>query len=416
MSAWKQFLSQDIIVEPFELNKSFTFSASQFTDSNVDIDRYLGINGNFEFTQSLTGNNNDQYQVLIYNSAKELYYSNFLSSSYGSPLQTQSLFPGDNAAGDVFVGSPDSSGRYENYLQTTTNGVRYFPTGSSDKIVTLSIPSRLWGDYIQPESFVFEYSSSLTIIDDGEGNLNSSASFSWDTGELEYFYYSESVDFATFISDIQITWDTSTPPSGYTFISASWQGDPGRTPFIDVASGDPVQEIDNQDVTYDSDTGQMDSDGSIWIFQDTTGDTGPALFTWMSSSAIIKSISAGENVGNIIYPHGMAVLTNQNLPLGDITTLANVTCSFSSSFTIYETQYKATISPSEFNFTQNPSALSGSEGYVYDYITSSYFDPYVTTVGLYDEAQNLLAVGKLSQPLPTSRTTDTTIFINIDRT
>jgi hypothetical protein len=155
MSAWKQFLSQDIIVEPFELNKSFTFPASQFTDSNVDIDRYLGINGNFEFTQSLTGNNNDQYQVLIYNSAKELYYSNFLSSSYGSPLQTQSLFPGDNTAGDVFVGSPDSSGRYENYLQTTTNGVRYFPTGSSNKIVTLSIPSRLYGDYIQPGSFIY---------------------------------------------------------------------------------------------------------------------------------------------------------------------------------------------------------------------------------------------------------------------
>jgi hypothetical protein len=56
------------------------------------------------------------------------------------------------------------------------------------------------------------------------------------------------------------------------------------------------------------------------------------------------------------------------------------------------------------------------DGYIYDYLTSSYFDPYVTTVGLYDEAQNLLAVGKLSQPLPTSRTTDTTIFINIDRT
>ena len=35
--------------------------------------------------------------------------------------------------------------------------------------------------------------------------------------------------------------------------------------------------------------------------------------------------------------------------------------------------------------------------------------------GLYDDNQNLLAVGKLSQPLPISRTTDTSIFINIDR-
>ena len=323
MSAWKQFLSQDIIVEPFELNKSFTFPASQFTDSNVDIDRYLGINGNFEFTQSLTGNNNDQYGVLIYNSAKELYYSNFLSSSYGSPLQTQSLLPGDDTAGDVFRGSPDSSGRYDNYLQTTTSGVRYFPTGSSDKIVTLSIPSRLWGDYVQPGSFVYtcvSESISYTITDDSQGNLYTN----------------------------------------------------------------------------------------------------------------------GAYCGNIIYPHGLAVFTSlmdnkppstegygiseygEDMYGGGITVGAllstNATCSFSSSFTIYETQYKATVSPSEFNFSQNPSALSGSNGYIYDYLTGSYFDPYVTTVGLYDEAQNLLAVGKLSQPLPTSRTTDTAIFINIDRT
>ena len=48
-------------------------------------------------------------------------------------------------------------------------------------------------------------------------------------------------------------------------------------------------------------------------------------------------------------------------------------------------------------------------------MTGSYFEPYVTTVGLYNENQQLLAVGKLSQPLPLSSTTDTTILINIDR-
>jgi len=34
---------------------------------------------------------------------------------------------------------------------------------------------------------------------------------------------------------------------------------------------------------------------------------------------------------------------------------------------------------------------------------------------LYNDQQQLLAVGKLSQPLPLSPTTDTTILINIDR-
>jgi hypothetical protein len=52
---------------------------------------------------------------------------------------------------------------------------------------------------------------------------------------------------------------------------------------------------------------------------------------------------------------------------------------------------------------------------VYDFVTSSFFSPYITTVGLYNEAQELLAVAKLSQPLPTSRTTDMSILINLDR-
>jgi hypothetical protein len=94
---------------------------------------------------------------------------------------------------------------------------------------------------------------------------------------------------------------------------------------------------------------------------------------------------------------------------------SNVTCSFSSSYTLYETQYKCTIGADEFNYSNNPSIISGSEGQLYDFATGSFFAPYVTTVGLYDNSYNLLAVGKLAKPLPTSRTTDTTILINFDK-
>jgi hypothetical protein len=81
---------------------------------------------------------------------------------------------------------------------------------------------------------------------------------------------------------------------------------------------------------------------------------------------------------------------------------------------IYETQYKCTFRENEFNYTLNPTLQYDTSGSVYSYTTSSQWAPYVSTVGLYDEAQNLLAVGKLSQPLPTSATTDTTILINLD--
>ena len=419
MSAWKQFLASDIIVNPFVVNKGFTFPYSQFATGSdgelVGIDRFLGTNINWFDDQSTTGTISTEYQALIYNSAKQLYYSNFLSSSTGDNVAQPVLFPGSNTSGDVLIGGVESP-LYDNFLQSTLVPNRFWPTGSGEQITVISVPSKIYGEYIVPNSFIFDYSSSFKAYDDGEGNLYSSASFSWDTGELEYFYYSESLDWVSYTDPQEMKWASpSNLPAGYTFISASWQGAAGRTPFIDANTTDPVQEIDNQGITYDESTGVMQSDSSVWAFQDTTGDTGPALFTWVSSSTIIKSISSEELVGNIIYTHGIAVFTNQNLPLSNITTLANVTCSFSSSMTIYETQYKCTIRENEFNFSLNPSLLSGSEGDVYGFVTASYFSPYVTTVGLYDEAQNLLAIGKLSQPLPTSDTTDTTILINLDR-
>jgi len=94
---------------------------------------------------------------------------------------------------------------------------------------------------------------------------------------------------------------------------------------------------------------------------------------------------------------------------------SDVTISFSSSFTIFETQYNCTIGADEYNYSNNPTLLTGSEGFVYDFVTGSYFAPYVTTVGLYDDNHNLLAVAKLAKPLPTSKITDTNIIINIDR-
>jgi hypothetical protein len=314
--AYKQFLASDLKVLPFTVNKGFSLPQSQFatgSDSQLTgVDRFLGQNSSsFETNKTTTGTLSTQYQVLVYSSTQELYYSNFLSQSYGDVVQIASLVPGVNSEGDVLVGSTDSTGRYFNYLQSTLTASRYFPTGSNEFVGVISIPSKLFGDNIQPYSFNYTFISGSThiITDDGEGNL----------------------------------------------------------------------------------------------------------------------LSGGINVGNIIYPHGLAIITNQSLASGSVET-TNVTCSFSSSYTLYETQYKCTIRENEFNYTLNPSTVSSSysisgsfynfaypTGSVYNYVTSSYFSPFITTIGLYNENQELLAIGKLAQPLQTSNTTDTTILINLDR-
>jgi len=129
----------------------------------------------------------------------------------------------------------------------------------------------------------------------------------------------------------------------------------------------------------------------------------------------------GKQVGNIIYEAGLVVYVGVEGEGGN-TTFQNP--QWESSLTIYETQYKCTIRANEFNYSLNPSLTttygnngilnSGSATYK-DFVTGSDFSPYVTTVGLYNDNQELLAVAKLAQPLPTSQTTDTTILINLDR-
>ena len=76
------------------------------------------------------------------------------------------------------------------------------------------------------------------------------------------------------------------------------------------------------------------------------------------------------------------------------------------------------------NFTQNPTAcqteavlsgsLSYSGGLPKNNITGSEFAPYITTVGLYNDAHELIAVAKLGQPIPKSKTNDMTFVVKFD--
>jgi hypothetical protein len=149
-----------------------------------------------------------------------------------------------------------------------------------------------------------------------------------------------------------------------------------------------------------------------------TGNQG--LYDSMSAATTTPSTALGAIYGSASYGtnyvYGSVVTpTNLNTLINGFSTTNNFTCSFSSSYTIFEKQYKCTIRENEYNFTLNPSTIrNDATGSVYGFVTGSDFSPYITTVGLYDEQQNLLAIGKLAQPVPGSPTTDTTILINLD--
>jgi len=124
---------------------------------------------------------------------------------------------------------------------------------------------------------------------------------------------------------------------------------------------------------------------------------------------------SGAKVGDIIYTHGQVVITDQTTA-EELQTLLDYTASFQSSLEIFTHTYQCRSNQSQLNYSQNPSTYSNTPitGSINSNVTGSEFQPYVTTVGLYNDANELIAVGKLGQPIPKSKYVDTTFVVNFD--
>ena len=130
-------------------------------------------------------------------------------------------------------------------------------------------------------------------------------------------------------------------------------------------------------------------------------------------------------VGNIFYHHGIATVQRNmsasgHLISGDgisISGSAGVTSSFQSTVNIYEHTIGCKIKPTEFNTTFNPTifytASSGTGSYN-DQMLSGSTLPYVTTIGLYNDINELLAVAKLSKPITRMKHTSQTFVVRFD--
>jgi hypothetical protein len=207
--------------------------------------------------------------------------------------------------------------------------------------------------------------------------------------------------------------------------------------------------------TINLETGQL-----IWYYNGEVYITTIVSFDINSGEMVVTNVEfaaaedSNEKAGNIFYNSGLITLTrkpNQRLT-------SNWELSFKSTQTIYEHEYLLIVNEDEFNVSQNPSAVveigretsfitgsdnkiyrvttnpgvkyirkksilengsimdysigSNREGYEhisggfdqYEYSSSldstgSYLAPFITTIGLYDDNCDLVAVAKLPQPI-----------------
>lgn len=160
-------------------------------------------------------------------------------------------------------------------------------------------------------------------------------------------------------------------------------------------------------------------------------------------------------IGDVIYPHGRLIITDptysaylnqgwdvvltpdqladtireENSPL----TRNNFRIKWESSHPIFTYTFSCKLRESEYNYTLNPTVQEKvveqvfnsdntlnslcevvTEGVIKPEFLIEEFTPYITTVGLYNDADELVAVGKLSTPVPKTKQTEMTIVVKLD--
>jgi hypothetical protein len=96
-------------------------------------------------------------------------------------------------------------------------------------------------------------------------------------------------------------------------------------------------------------------------------------------------------------------------------TIRPYTVTFQAQSTIYQSEVRCLVNENDFNYTLNPSAIqSGTTGSYINAIMGSDFDPYATIIGLYNDQDELLVVGKLSRPYRMPPNTDMTLIVRWD--
>lgn len=86
--------------------------------------------------------------------------------------------------------------------------------------------------------------------------------------------------------------------------------------------------------------------------------------------------------------------------------------SFTNEHIIYENIIKCTVKDSDLKYSFNPSIVDAT-GSFHNNIDENFL-PYATSLGIYNDNNDLLMVAKFATPIPMSRNTDITFLIKYD--
>jgi len=120
-----------------------------------------------------------------------------------------------------------------------------------------------------------------------------------------------------------------------------------------------------------------------------------------------------QYVGNIFNKHGIAVISSPDYRFNNII-YTPFTASYRSTVTLNELSVVARLDAGDFNMSTNITLTQDDDTTYYSFASSDDFAPYITTIGLYNDAGQLLAIGKLANSIRKRNDVDMNFLIRLD--
>ena len=400
MAVYKQFNTNEVVVSPFKANKRFRFENNQVSSSDVCIEYYQSQQGTYLSGSYDTGFNTMQDGVTVFSSIKQLYYSNYLTASYGDPMSTMSFVPGPtdpqgNSLGQDAWNGNITGPRFDNFLQSSLTQDRKFaqfsasaaPIGfaGTNTEVSQSVTTT-FASVINANNITFQAVPDLAAKGINETYVLSNVTWGGVLADTPFKEVGTSNNLQSCPGNqLQYEWvSTATATQGLTLKGSATQvefsnvntptvGTTLTLDFVLAPKGPSIISIPSMlfGEAIQPSSFQFEYTSSINFTRSIVDDDGQGnLIVTQSNSAGVPFFSG--SVGEIFYSQGIAVITGPDS--GNLREFAhNVgykdnmnpnimssSLSYSSSITIDENQYKCTVRNDEFSYTTNPSALGTS--------------------------------------------------------
>jgi len=384
MGIYKTLNPEDVSLRSFQVHKKFTFTNNDSGSGVYGLRAISGSNYNFKSNSSSTISQSfGEYNSLSASLGKQPYLATYYSVPLWNMIHQKFYYDisvADSQYVDTSHWSKTSAPSDAEAIITNTHNSKTVNQFASRQLngnaSVITIPRKFFGEEIKPKSITITDNSTdatKTLVDDGLGNIYDNA-------------YSSS------------------------FAVASESFGPEASSLTGSIIGNVMY---GQGIIVITETGSYNRVGS------TSGSDGWSV-SFKSTQTIYEreifcNVERGEflglknptaypgNSGSFFIPEG---LFSGSYSVGH----TNITPLFPASSS-FKTKEKTDPVSGETYLTND--TYRGTTSYK-DFVTGSNFAPYITTIGLYDDNNDLLAVGRLAKPVKNDKELDISFLLRFD--